>query len=293
MSIVASDRQWFKSAQGLTASETSREVSFCGHAILKETPLVVADTTTDPDFADNPLVTANPQIRFYAGHPLFFNGMPVGTLCLIDRKPGAFSETDRDSLATLAHFVEHEIASQPTNDAERDLLIDSDENVRRQLIDPVTQTWNESGLDILLDREIQLAVRNENEYALLSLEVIIPEAEFASMTEEEGTILLRKVAQVIRSAIRPYDFFARTGLSSLVIFCPNCDGDLSELLFDRIRARIEQSPLEINNRGIALKVHGGIAHTTAGTTPKDLLDTANQALVDALKDGTKSHRYIV
>lgn len=77
ISIVAGNSQWFKSSQGLATSDTSREVSFCGNAILHTEALVISDTSTDPDFTDNPLVTANPKIRFYAGHPLFYKGMPL------------------------------------------------------------------------------------------------------------------------------------------------------------------------------------------------------------------------
>lgn len=69
VSLVDHKRQWFKSCQGLTVSETSREISFCGHAILSSEPLVVTDATQDPRFQDNPLVTGEPHVRFYAAIP--------------------------------------------------------------------------------------------------------------------------------------------------------------------------------------------------------------------------------
>lgn len=87
VTLVDDCRQWFKSAQGLTVSETPRDISFCQYVIAGDAPLVVTDTAADPRFVDNPLVTGEPYIRFYAGVPLrAYNGMVLGTLCVIDRK---------------------------------------------------------------------------------------------------------------------------------------------------------------------------------------------------------------
>ncbi|MGP9566880.1 GAF domain-containing protein [Halomonas sp. AOP5-B2-8] len=107
VSLVDKERQWFKSHQGLDACETSRELSFCAHAIYHETPLVIEDTLKDKRFFDNPLVNDAPHIRFYAGYPLRpLNGMAVGTLCLIASQPRPFSERDLMLLGSLAAQVE-------------------------------------------------------------------------------------------------------------------------------------------------------------------------------------------
>lgn len=99
VSLVDSDRQWFKASYDEAPRETPRDVSFCGHAILKNTPMVVPDATLDPRFADNPLVTGPPHIRFYAGAPLTLpTGQNVGTLCVFDEHP---QEMDRIGLAVL------------------------------------------------------------------------------------------------------------------------------------------------------------------------------------------------
>src|SRR4051812_22692150 len=70
ISLVDSDRQWFKSSCGLNSSQTPRDISFCGHAILADEPMVIPDTAADERFCDNPLVTGDPYVRFYAGYPL-------------------------------------------------------------------------------------------------------------------------------------------------------------------------------------------------------------------------------
>lgn len=88
ISLVDASRQWFKSRHGLAATETSREHSFCGHAILSQESLIVEDSLLDPRFADNPLVTGEPHVRFYAGAPLVTpSGHNIGTICAIDHEP--------------------------------------------------------------------------------------------------------------------------------------------------------------------------------------------------------------
>ncbi len=111
VSLVDRDRQWFKSREGLQACETSRELSFCGHAILKEATFVVEDACKDPRFADNPLVTDEPNVRFYAGHPVHgADGQRVGTLCVIDQQPRTFSPSEIESLMELAAMVDRELS---------------------------------------------------------------------------------------------------------------------------------------------------------------------------------------
>lgn len=110
VTMVDSKRQWFKSRVGLAAQETPRNVSFCGHAILDDRPFVVNDTCADPRFADNPLVTGEPHIRFYAGIPIHEpGGWRVGTLCVIDTMPRVFSGADAAALHDLAQWVEAEL----------------------------------------------------------------------------------------------------------------------------------------------------------------------------------------
>src|SRR5471030_1442273 len=113
VSLVDAERQWFKSKQGLAVSETGRDVSFCGHAILQEQVLVVEDALRDPRFADNPLVTGAPHIRFYAGVPVKGPaGHPVGTLCVIGIRPRRFSAEDDAALRDLGELVEAALLSE-------------------------------------------------------------------------------------------------------------------------------------------------------------------------------------
>jgi len=110
ISLVDARRQWFKSRQGLDACETSRDISFCGHAILGNEIFYIPDTLKDPRFADNPLVTGPPHIRSYVGAPLHApDGQRIGTLCIIDDKPRHFSNEELSVLRDLADSVEEEL----------------------------------------------------------------------------------------------------------------------------------------------------------------------------------------
>ena len=110
VSLIDKDRQWFKSCHGLDVSETPRELAFCAHAVARRERLIVPDTLLDDRFADNPLVTGGPRIRFYAGFPIFAaDGSCVGTLCLIDTRPRQFTNELLHRFEDLAAMVQQEL----------------------------------------------------------------------------------------------------------------------------------------------------------------------------------------
>lgn len=108
VSLVDDSRQWFKARIGIEAQQTTRDVAFCAHAIMGKEVMVVGDATKDPRFANNPLVTGNPNIRFYAGAPIVIGDhAAVGTVCVIDRKPRELSSMQQNALTVIQRMAGH------------------------------------------------------------------------------------------------------------------------------------------------------------------------------------------
>ncbi|MFZ6819802.1 ATP-binding protein [Undibacterium sp. Ji22W] len=149
VSLIDTNRQWFKSRQGLDACETDRDISFCGHAILEHDIFHIPNALLDVRFADNPLVTGPPHIRFYAGAPLRPDGKnSIGTLCIIDSQPRTLSIKERRILRDLADCVEQEILQSQQSQQHHALL-----SLTRisSLIDPDYQVLLRSALKIAQD----------------------------------------------------------------------------------------------------------------------------------------------
>lgn len=129
VSLVDRHRQWFKSCHGICASETHRDQAFCAHAILREDIFLIPDALKDDRFMDNPLVTGEPRIRFYAGIPLSIskNKSPqqhrMGTLCLIDRRPRNLDESQMQMLKDLGALVEQELQTSLATELLKQSLI--------------------------------------------------------------------------------------------------------------------------------------------------------------------------
>ncbi len=110
VSLIDANRQWFKSCVGTDIKEASREVSFCAYAVAERELLVIPDALRDDRFADNPVVSGPPYVRFYAGAPIFMmDGTCAGTLCVIDGRPRDFTDEDRERLRDLAAIVQQEL----------------------------------------------------------------------------------------------------------------------------------------------------------------------------------------
>ncbi|AMZ75233.1 MULTISPECIES: diguanylate cyclase [Pseudomonas] len=195
VSLVDANRQWFKSSAGLDASETPREVSFCGHAILQDQILEICDAEQDERFHDNPLVTDKPGIRFYAGHPLGLeDGSKLGTLCLLDTRPRKLNDEERELLRDLARMAEQEMVA-----------------VQMASMDELTLLSNRRGFRTLAQHALNVCDRLSRPATLLFFDL----NDFKPINDRyghaEGDNALKTFADVLRIAFRESDVIGRLG----------------------------------------------------------------------------------
>lgn len=277
VTLVADKVQWFKSAQGLDAPETPREISFCGHAILGDETFVIEDASRDERFADNPLVLGDPRIRFYAGQPLYArDGNAVGTLCVIDRAPREFSPKDCETLRDLAALVETELDRAQLNEAQSNLLAERDDLQRKASIDALTRTWNRSAIDRLIQLELNRASRGKPPSVAL-IDVDNLERINATFGRQTGDAVLMKAIERVRGTIRDVDSIGRYGDDEFVVVLSDCRAEPALEISERIRQAIASDK--------AVTVSIGVAHGSAETTPETLLEAAGEALLRAKKLG--------
>ena len=212
ISLVSEDKQWFKSCEGLTTSETPREISFCGHAINQDDVFVVSNAAQDPDFSDNPLVTGEPKIRFYAGQPLTIDGQRIGTLCIIDRHPRHLKPKDYDSLRSLATWVESEILAWK---ADKNTFIDQALTLehREKYIDDLTGNLQSSVLDQLVSKLSRLQ-DSKCEFCLVRIAVNgLPEPEQSDKRQQA----LKQISQTLHRLLSDQGIIAFDGTNVFTI----------------------------------------------------------------------------
>ncbi|HBN14152.1 MAG: GGDEF domain-containing protein [Gammaproteobacteria bacterium] len=205
VSLVDENRQWFKSCFGLDATETGRDISFCGHAIVTSGTFVIEDATQDERFYDNPLVTGEPFIRFYAGHPLrTMSGQAMGTLCLIDREPRQFDDDDHAMLADLAGMVERELMA-----------------VQLAVSDELTRISNRRGFLALSKYSLELCKRQLFPATLVFFDLDKFKQINDTHGHAEGDRVLKIFADQMRESFRTSDLFARLGGDEFVALLTN------------------------------------------------------------------------
>ncbi len=191
ISLVDANRQWFKSRQGLDVSETPREISFCGHAILNEHIMCIRDAKADERFKDNPLVTGSPNIRFYAGAPLMaVDGSRLGTLCVLDTRPQQPSRIQLGILEDLARCVSNEMNQEQLRKA----LSDLSEQVR----------YTENILDSVADGIITVDSEGSIQSFNPAAERIFGHDAASIIGEDFSTLMIRQHAGELRQALRTH-----------------------------------------------------------------------------------------
>jgi len=224
VSLVDENRQWFKSCIGLSVRETPRDISFCGHAILGKEIFIIPDATKDERFTDNPLVTNEPNIRFYAGCPLrFTDGSRLGTLCIIDQKPRSLSDDDLEALKDLASTVERELAA-----------------IQLATLDELTDILNRRGFMMISQHSLNLCVRQKIPASLVYLDLDNFKQINDTFGHSEGDNVLNAFADQIRTVCRESDVFARLGGDEFVILFINASKKAAEDTIVRLQQSLNE-----------------------------------------------------
>ncbi|WP_323144328.1 putative bifunctional diguanylate cyclase/phosphodiesterase [Massilia phyllosphaerae] len=249
VSLVDKDVQWFKSRCGYTPTESPRAVSFCGHAILEHEPLVIPDALLDPRFADNPLVTGEQHLRFYAGVQLFsIDRMAIGTLCVLDRVPRTLGQDELDILRDLARMVESLIQHRQLASAARSLYahmeLDPSNAELSSAAGQVEFLLNHDVLTGLANRqslvravEKHLAAMGDNRVQAKTLVASINVDKFKRLNEllghHGGDKALVTITRSLQALLRPGDMLARAGNDEFVLLLPGLGDDSAAR--DRLR----------------------------------------------------------
>ena len=224
VSLVDENRQWFKSCVGLPVSETPRDISFCGHAILGQGVFIIPDATADERFHDNPLVLDDPNIRFYAGCPLrALNGGQMGTLCIIDDKPRDFGEHDLSATKDLAAMAEQELTA-----------------LQLAVLDELTEISNRRGFITLVSHAIRMCVRQKMSASLVFFDLDKFKLINDTHGHVEGDRALVTFANILHKTLRESDLVARIGgdeFAALLLDTPKAS---AVDVIARLQCRVEE-----------------------------------------------------
>ncbi len=217
VSLVDENRQWFKSSQGFAVSETPRDISFCGHAIMGEGIFMVPDALSDPRFRDNPLAVNDPHIRFYAGCPLkSLDGSKLGTLCIMDKVARDLSQDDLVCFKDLAEMAERELAA-----------------VQLATLDDLTKISNRRGFIALAQKSLNICYREGLPVSLVFFDLNKFKAINDTFGHGEGDKALIVFAEKMKLSFRDADVFARLGGDEFVVLLSNTSDASAQEIIDR------------------------------------------------------------
>ena len=299
VSLIDSTRQWFKSKVGLTIPETARENAFCAHAILQPDITIVSNAQADERFVDNPLVTGEPWIRFYAGAPLITpSGEALGTLCVIDQTQRTLTETQIDSLRALSrqvmaqlelrrHIGLHEQNQRMLKDYQDKLERMNARLQKQSVTDDVTGFNNTRFLHQYLDQCMSSTSAGIEKLTLIFFDM----DNFKQVVDQYGHMLgakvLKEVSEVVHTYLNTEDHIVRYGGDEFIVILP---GQGSTEAFSKVEAISKgvRSTAYLQQENIHLKAtasFGLASFPDDARDKKQLLMAADKCLFQSKKEG--------
>jgi diguanylate cyclase (GGDEF)-like protein/PAS domain S-box-containing protein len=301
ISLLDSERQWFKASIGTAVCEIPNTFSFCAHAIAKKGLFVVEDASKDELFKSNPLVLGDPHIRFYAGMPLYVgDGIAVGALCVIDTVPRSLSPRQVKALAILSQQVQArmELRSERRKllravGANRELTAElkkSNETLRVANValerlagtDSMTGLLNRRAFEDKMSAEFSSALRRQRSLSILVMDIDDFKIRNDQYGHAAGDAALRHVGEVLRKVVRSGDCAARTGGEEFAIILPETSADQSILVAQRVQELLGST--DPDDHRVSLSI--GIASLQTATTDwETLFSQADHAMYQAKQTG--------
>lgn len=237
VSLIDENRQWFKSRVGLDVSETPRDQAFCAHTILNpDETMVVRDATIDERFRDNPLVTGDPKIRFYAGAPLVTqDDMPLGSLCVIDREPRDLNPQQFAALEALARQVSLRLDLRRTAKQ----LHEANRNLKDlSLVDDLTGLYNRRGFFLHSEQQIKLYRSRESERGTW---LLVGDLDGLKQINDqfghtEGSAAIKHAGEILTRTFRDADILSRPGGDEFMILMLNTLDEVAQRVPERLLA---------------------------------------------------------
>ncbi len=289
VSLVEADRQYFKSIQGSNRCQTSRGVSFCGHAILEDEIFIVEDARADERFKDNPLVTGPPHVVFYAGVQLRSpDGFKVGMLCVNHSDTYNFTETDKNQLRDIAALVELEMQAATANAVQAALVEEVSAEQRRALIDQLTRVWNRKGILDLAEETLRQARLAGDDCGLMMLDLDKFKHINDTYGHNAGDEVLRTAAKRMLSSLRETDMVGRLGGDEFLCVLSPCDSEsVAKALAERLGKAIAAEPVRTPDAHIPVSASIGVTLLPAGWGGgiEDAMEEADKAMYASKSDG--------
>jgi diguanylate cyclase (GGDEF)-like protein len=289
ISLVDAERQWFKSEQGLNTCETSRDISFCAHAILQDDVFVIPDAFKDERFCDNPLVINEPHIRFYAGYPIRNQeGYKVGSFCIMDHEPREISAEDIVALKDMTALVEQQLFANQQKSWQSKIMKELDQAKREKMIDTLTRVWNREGLELNFREHTVQAKNNKQCLALTMIDIDNFKHINDTYGHNAGDHVLREVTKRILLSLNEDDILGRWGGEEFlgIIAIKGQTPEVCVDVFEKARKSIAKDPFEYDGHSFHVTASFGITVSIdPGEDLTNVVAKADHALYEAKNSG--------